>query len=769
MKKNSFIFIIFIFVAAVCFGQAPESPAVQKRRTDSLIGVLKKIPENVSTEKDTLRLNTLWALIKRIDGDTLRYYLAYGLKRCNTYSPLVDSAEIKSLSEIKATIKKDPFLYYYLKMKSRLLRIYGGSEKSDEDKLIYFLRSLKICEKTGDKYGLAAAYTSLSYIYNKQTIYSKAIENLVLALNIYKELGNKNLLADIYWNLGQIYHKQYKFEKALENYRIALEISKTSSNLFSSGAYYEYIGNCYLDMGNYAKAVENHFASLKVSEKLGDIKGVGDSYGDIASIYYKMNDFQNYRINAAAALSKYKEFSDPMHIAHAYSDLAEACYKLNIESKALLYLDSALKIYQKEKEDYFVVITFFSISEIYAAMHDDARSISNIEKGIELSKRQNHIELMGRGYGKLAAIYLAKNDYKTAYKYQALAVQMKDSLAQFGNETIEGIQTIQSKFDKERAEQEELLHKAVVAQKEAQISQEETQRYALYGGLFVLLLFGGFIFSRYKVSQKQQRIIEKQKQLVEEKNKEIRDSINYAGRIQRSFLATEELLKSNLGDYFVLFKPKDVVSGDFYWAGKLQNGNFALVTADSTGHGVPGAIMSILNISSLEKAVGLGVTKPSEILNHTRTTIIDRLKKDGSADGGKDGMDCSIICIDQQKQQLIFAAANNPVWIVRQNKLIEFKGDKMPVGKHDRDSESFTLQTKSIEKGDVIYTLTDGMPDQFGGPKGKKYKYKQLKELLISITGLSMPQQKEILDAEFFKWKGELEQVDDVCLIGIRI
>ena len=268
----------------------------------------------------------------------------------------------------------------------------------------------------------------------------------------------------------------------------------------------------------------------------------------------------------------------------------------------------------------------------------------------------------------------------------------------------------------------------------------------------------------------------KQKHLVEEKHKEITDSINYAERIQRSFLATKELLDENLKDYFVFFKPKDVVSGDFYWATTLidlnGNKNFALVTADSTGHGVPGAIMSLLNITSLEKAIE-HYTEPAEIFNATRKTIIERLKKDGSAEGGKDGMDATITVYDFKNKKIVITAANNPVWIVRtrdgNKEVIEIKADKMPLGKHDKQDVSFTQQEIELQSGDVVYSLTDGFPDQFGGEKGKKFMNKNLRELLSENAHLPMQKQKELLEITFTNWMGNIEQIDDVTLIGIRV
>jgi ligand-binding sensor domain-containing protein/serine phosphatase RsbU (regulator of sigma subunit) len=270
-------------------------------------------------------------------------------------------------------------------------------------------------------------------------------------------------------------------------------------------------------------------------------------------------------------------------------------------------------------------------------------------------------------------------------------------------------------------------------------------------------------------------LVEQQKHLVEEKHKEITDSINYAERIQRALLASKKMLDENLSDYFIFFKPKDVVSGDFYWATKLNNNNFVLVTADSTGHGVPGAIMSIVNIASLKEASLQGITSPNLLLNETRRLVIENLKNDGSAEGGKDGMDGSLLSFDLKNNELSCASANNPVWIIRSStgsatrELIEIKADRFPIGKHDKDNIPFTLHTLYLQKGDVVYTLTDGFPDQFGGANGKKFKQKQLQNLLLEMANEPMETQNQKLNDAFDNWKGNLEQVDDVCLIGMRI
>lgn len=455
---------------------------------------------------------------------------------------------------------------------------------------------------------------------------------------------------------------------------------------------------------------------------------------------------------------------------HRYSlnELAYSyCYLQNKDS-ALHYAFLLLREVKKVDSPEDLASCYGTCGDVYHSFKDYDHALLYMDSCYYLSKSKglsSYIRDLSANYAK---IYAIKKDYEKAFQYQQLFIQLNDSLSTFdlNNSTAE----LQTKYETEKKEgQINSLNM------ENKIKDEENTRQKIFtiGSVLIgiiILFFALFIFRSLQQNKKKNVIIAQQKLLVEEKHKEITDSINYAERIQRSFLASKELLNENLKEYFVLFLPKDVVSGDFYWATKLKNGNFLMATADSTGHGVPGSIMSILNISCLEKSVEeLSLVEPAEILNHTRTKIIERLKKDGSETGGKDGMDCSLISLDPGKTKLNYAAANNPVWIVRNKELLEFAPDKMPVGKHDKDSVSFTQHEVLLEKGDLIYTLTDGFPDQFGGPKGKKFMYKKLKELLVGISDSSLEQQKEILTATLSEWKGSLEQVDDICIIGIRV
>ncbi|MES2140033.1 MAG: SpoIIE family protein phosphatase [Bacteroidota bacterium] len=286
--------------------------------------------------------------------------------------------------------------------------------------------------------------------------------------------------------------------------------------------------------------------------------------------------------------------------------------------------------------------------------------------------------------------------------------------------------------------------------------------------IFSLLLYRNFL-GKKKANQilKMQAIeINFQKKVMEEKNKGITDSINYAKLIQEAILPPKELKYRLFPDAFVLFQPKDIVSGDFYWFTE-KNKKKLIATVDCTGHGVPGAFMSMIGNALLNEIINeKGITSPSEILMQLRVNIIDSLKqKDGQ---NKDGMDISILCFDEQMNTVEFAGANNPLWLIRNGEIQEIKADKQPIGLHYGESKPFSNHVINLLKNDSLYIFTDGYADQFGGHGGKKFKYKQLQNILLSIQDKPMIEQEKVLIEKMSDWKGDLEQVDDILIIGVR-
>lgn len=268
-----------------------------------------------------------------------------------------------------------------------------------------------------------------------------------------------------------------------------------------------------------------------------------------------------------------------------------------------------------------------------------------------------------------------------------------------------------------------------------------------------------------KVSERTAELSE-QKKIVEEKNKDILDSITYAKRLQQAILPSEEMWSSALRDSFIFYQPKDIVAGDFYWMERRDNVVF-VAAADCTGHGVPGAMVSVVCSNALNRGFKeFGIDDPGRLLDKVRELVLETFSK--SADQVKDGMDISLARIDLSTREIVWAGANNPLWYVAGGIVNEIKADKQPIGIADAPLP-FTNHRIQLASGDLIYLFTDGFADQFGGPKGKKFKYKPLLELVLSVAPKPMKEQNEILQRTILEWKGPLEQIDDICIVGIRV
>ncbi len=255
---------------------------------------------------------------------------------------------------------------------------------------------------------------------------------------------------------------------------------------------------------------------------------------------------------------------------------------------------------------------------------------------------------------------------------------------------------------------------------------------------------------------------------IKEQFNEIHDSIKYAKRIQTAILPPQKLVKEYLPESFILYKPKDIVAGDFFWL-EHKNDKILFAAADCTGHGVPGAMVSVVCHNGLNRSVReYGLTDPGKILDKTREIIIQEFEK--SEEEVKDGMDISLCALSIKEKKLEWAGANNPLWIVRKGaqEVEEIKANKQPIGKY-AEPKPFTSHTITLNEGDTIYVFTDGYQDQFGGDKGKKFKAAKLKEVLLEINNRSMEDQRDQINKTFESWKGPLEQVDDVCVIGVRL
>ncbi len=707
--------------------------------------------------------------------------------------------------------------------------------------LYYGQQALELANKLKWQKGVAKSYSFLAVFYKSKGDAAKALQYNFTALQAAKAMGNKNAIASILCNIGIIYKDKSAYPKALTYFFDALKTAESVNNQRLMGIIQSNMGNIYTEQASYPEALRYTRHALTIAGQLEDIELQANTLGNIGLIHFLQRQYDSALVYYFKTLPLDEAMGNKNAMALHIENIASVYLEQNQYEKALEFYFKALNMNREIGNKIEETRSLGNIGYAYGFLKNYKEAESYLQKALALADELDAISQKKDFEYALSEMYEKKGDTGNALKAYKKFIAIRDSIFNKENTKKQTQQEMQYEFDKKQiAEKAEQDKKDAIAVEEKQ--KQSLITWAVSGVLLLVLVFSVFIYNRFTVTKKQKQIIEEQKiqvdgayHLLHEKNKEIMDSINYAERIQRSFLATKQLLDEHLDNYFILFKPKDVVSGDFYWAARLRNGNFALATADSTGHGVPGAIMSLLNITSLERAID-NYTEPSEILNATRKTIIERLKKDGSAEGGKDGMDASLTVYDFKNKKLVVAAANNPVWIVRsvtssevekhtpsfdsaqpdrptivssssetessvsrtlldtsllssglpevtthsnpqhsnpspekKFEVIEIKPDKMPVGKHDKEAISFTQQEIQLQSGDVVYALTDGFPDQFGGEKGKKFMSKNLRELLAKHAHLPMQAQKEKLEEAFKKWVGELEQVDDVTIVGIKI
>jgi serine phosphatase RsbU (regulator of sigma subunit) len=414
-----------------------------------------------------------------------------------------------------------------------------------------------------------------------------------------------------------------------------------------------------------------------------------------------------------------------------------------------------------------------NLGEVYDSKGDAAKALSYFFESLSYSQKIHYQKFVIHTSQMISEIYFKQKNYEKAYEFYKLCTNLKDSV--FNENNAKSLNEIEAKYQNEKKQLliDNLNKENTI--KEVKIEKQQNKTYFLYAAAGLLCLIIVIAAIGYRNKQNANRIIseqkaevERQRDQIEAKSKEVTDSILYAKRIQGAMLANTGLLKAHLPEHFVLYKPKDIVSGDFYWAG-AQDNKFYLCAGDCTGHGVPGAFMSLLNISFLNEAViEKRIESPEKILDHVRNQIITSLSNKETGEGSRDGMDAVLCMFDMKGMWLRFAAANNPLWLIRNNELKIFAPDKMPVGMHHGRQKDFTLQTLGLRKNDIVYLLTDGYADQFGGDKGKKFKYKKLQDLLLKHCDKSMEEQKEILDLAVEQWRGKLEQVDDILVIGIK-
>ena len=634
----------------------------------------------------------------------------------------------------------------------------------------------------------ASAINNIGYLNSTKGNLPQALKLYQQSLAIEEEYNDQENIPTSLNNIATIYSKLGKIPEALEIYHKSLLQYKKYKNKQGIAQTLNNIGHIYDGQGESDLALEYFHKSLKIYELLENNRGVATLLNGIGYIYFKKENIDKALAYYNKAIAIRIKMNDQIGIATTLNNIASVYENQYANKKAMEYYNKCLKIYTTNNHKEGLTTTLNNIGRLYLILGDVQHAKENSTLSLQLAKEAKNPSNIKFSAYTLSTIYEAEGNEKEALKMYKLYVSMKDSM---NNErTQSSTAKLQAKYEYENNKAiDDAENDKVLAIKEGEKKQQTIISIATGTGLFFVIIFLLFISNRLKVTQKQKVIIEKQ-------NKEIIDSITYAKRIQDAILPTDKWVKENLPNSFIYYQPKDIVAGDFYWVESVLSGenrvmsdakqssthntqNIPLIlfaAADCTGHGVPGALMSVVCHNAMNRVIGeFNIVDPAEILTKTREIIIDQLSK---ADNNnvesigkiRDGMDIALCAYNPINKQLNYAGANNPLWILRKgsSEMEEIKATKQSVSNVDV-RKPYLNHAVQLNTGDTVYIFSDGYADQFGGKKGKKFKSKPFKELLISNAEKPMTEQKDKLQHFFNEWRGDLEQIDDVCVMGFRV
>jgi serine phosphatase RsbU (regulator of sigma subunit) len=644
--------------------------------------------------------------------------------------------------------------------------------------------SISLSHKLGYKSGLARAYqnTGLYQHYIIQNLDS-AKYYYQKALSSYSQNGDSLGVAKSCSDMGGYHMSFHQNTDALLYFERGLSISKANNYNAGISSFAKNIA-AILNNSNLQKEAIPYMHMARQYADQNNVHSIITLYENLANIYSTLDiDSSNYYYNKVEKLlvkTDWHEYSARVYGNHAGIFIPKKDkQELPLEFKRLV--DSQYVYCKKYQPKDFIHSTSLILN---------LGILKYIEGDLDSSKicfskiyNSNQITITDANAKKRSAYFLAvieykKGNYQKSYDYFLKLNHLKDSLNDLMN--LKAFSNAQSKFQVKEYKQEAKLaaiqknltdaelqkELAVSAQKDEEAKRQNIQKIGISIVLGLSLIAGLIAFRAFRHKEKANKIITEQKEIVEEKNKEIMDSINYARRIQTAILPPNKIVKEYLPDSFILYKPKDIVAGDFYWMEKSGD-KLLIAAADCTGHGVPGAIVSVICNNGLNRSVREHkLTDPGEILDQTRKIVISEFEK--SEEEVKDGMDIALCSLENNI--LKYAGAHNPLWIIKKDssEVTEIKANKQPIGKFEA-ARPFTTHSIELEEGDTFYIFSDGYADQFGGDRGKKFKTNKFKELLVSIQSESVDRQKEIIDESFENWKGDLEQLDDVCVMCVRV
>lgn len=627
------------------------------------------------------------------------------------------------------------------------------------------------------------------YVQLARHFLSVSPDSVVIYANKALKIAPANSIAigDANIQIGNYSHMSGNMDSAIYYYTKAQTHFKNINNEKGIGKVYQSFAVVKQSLKDYEGALNDNLQAIVIYEKIGFRKGLTMAYMGAGNNNKFLGKKKEASIYFYKAMDNAFSLGDSAFYYQTMAEYASLKFNMGEIDSSIYYFDKSIPYLESNNFRYNLITAYITYSEIL--IHEKPINDELVRKytfgSLAIAKELGAKDNLQYIYRQIGLYYVYKDKPDSVYHYMMLSKAMADSLC--ATQNMEILHETQTKFETEKKDLQIINQSLELS---AQEKENEAKTRMLLIGTLGLIVVGVFAVIAYRnfrktkranliINEQKERVeaqkeeIEKQKILVEVKQKEITDSITYAKDIQAAFMPNEDIFHIIHPDAFVYSKPKDIVSGDFYWfytvskdgkPGALRH----CAVADCTGHGVPGALMSVICSNALnEVVVNNHIYSSDKILNETRKVVKRNLKTRKNQER-KDGMDIALVSINYETLELWYSGANNSAWIYRNGEMIVLKADKQPVGVFANETD-FTQQHLQLQKDDVIYLFSDGFADQFGGVHGKKFKYKPFRELLLSIAALPMIEQQMKLGDFFETWKGIYEQTDDVCVVGIRV
>ncbi|MBI3136367.1 MAG: tetratricopeptide repeat protein [Bacteroidetes bacterium] len=640
----------------------------------------------------------------------------------------------------------------------------------------------------GNQTALADVYYHIGNLTEAEKYYQSA-------LSIARKSTDYELKCNALLSCGWISREQGRHAKALDYYFEAIGLAEANNDEPLAANAYSKIGIVYNVTGDLDKAREYYYKALDMQLQMQNMPAVGGLYNNIGLMHEAAQEYDSAIFFFEKSYHIADSLGNERSMAIANENIGLMCYqKRENMDLGLKKLAVSLNIWRKNDDIFGQSQTLVYMVFIYNEQKRFNQALDSAFRSLEMAKTAGANDVQQQILEQIYLAYQGLGQHDQALNYYQQFDALRDSLASLNTQAEFDKLGLQHEYESKQLQDSlslALKHEQEQTAVQADIAAGKFWNKMLLVGLIVFALLAILIFYVARHQKKTSGIIEKANLQLKAKNKEIIDSITYARRIQSAILPTSSRIKSIFKNSFVFYKPKDIVAGDFYWLSEVADeaeNRIYFAVADCTGHGVPGAMVSVICSTALNKVVNeMHIKSPGEILNKVTDLVIETFAQ--SDHELKDGMDIALICIytDSKtgEQKVDYAGANNGLWIVSDRAhvynnaitmtnpgtsvfLHEIKATKQPVGRFTKRIP-FNTHTLTLKTSDLIYLFTDGYADQFGGLKNKKFKYASLKKLLLSVASRNLDEQREALKSNFSDWKGPMEQVDDVCVVGVRL